>query len=285
VSSAGKKEYALPMFANAALIRPGYKPGQYPTAGPLPHLLEVWRARAPSLNMICPDIYFPSFMEWCGRYVRNGNPLFIPEMANSKRAPGNALYAFAKFNAMGTGPFSIENAETEKEQQIRECYGMLAGMSGLILKAQHDKTIIGLSPQISVDWTIDDQPQRAELGSVVFEAKFDRAGAGGPTQPTALPTLGSGRWDAPDGTPFGSAMILQLGDSEFLIAGMGVIVTFAPLDGKGKVGIDRVQEGHFAKDGSWVGGRWLDGDETHQGRHVHLYDGHWTIQRVTLYHY
>ena len=81
VAAAGKREYALPMFVNAALIRPGYQPGQYPSAGPLPHLLEVWRAGAPSIDMICPDIYFPNFMEWCDRYVRNHNPLFIPEMA------------------------------------------------------------------------------------------------------------------------------------------------------------------------------------------------------------
>ncbi|RPH30597.1 hypothetical protein EHM92_09360, partial [bacterium] len=36
VTQAGKKEYPLPMFVNAALIRPNYKPGQYPSAGPLP---------------------------------------------------------------------------------------------------------------------------------------------------------------------------------------------------------------------------------------------------------
>ena len=101
---------------------------------------------------------------------------------------------------------------------------------------------------------------------------------------TTLPTLGSGRWEAPPGTPLGSAMILQLAPDEFAIVGMGVTITFAPADGKGKVGIDRVQEGRFA-DGAWVGGRWLNGDETHQGRHVHLYDGRWTVQRVTLYRY
>ncbi len=206
-------------------------------------------------------------------------------MANSKRATGNLLYAFAKFNAMGIGPFSIENAEPEKEGPIRECYGVLAGMSDLILKTQHDKTIIGLSPQIAVDWTIDDQPQRSELGGVVFEAKFDRAGSGGSNQPTALPTLGSGRWDAPDGTPFGSAMIIQLGDNEFLIAGMGVIVTFAPTVGKARLASIAYRRDISQTTGSWLGGRWLDGDETHQGRHVHLYDGHWTVQRVTLYRY
>ena len=40
VAAAGKKEYALPMYANAALIRPGYLPGQYPSA----------RAAAPSFG-------------------------------------------------------------------------------------------------------------------------------------------------------------------------------------------------------------------------------------------
>jgi len=80
-------------------------------------------------------------------------------------------------------------------------------------------------------------------------------------------------------------MLLQLAPDEFAIAGMGVTVTFAPSAGKSKIGIDRVQEGHFAKDGTWIGGRWLNGDETHQGRHVHLNDGRWIVQRVKLYQY
>jgi hypothetical protein len=174
VAASGKKEYPLPMYANAALIRPGYLPGQYPSAGPLPHLLELWRAGAPSLDMICPDIYFPNFMEWCGRYVRNGNPLFIPEMAASARAPANALYAAAQFGAIGFGPFSIENVSPDREQQIANCYGLLAGLSDLILNCQQNKKIIGLSPQIAFDWTVDREPQRGELGGVAFEAQFDK---------------------------------------------------------------------------------------------------------------
>ncbi len=285
VLAAGKREYALPMFANAALIRPGYQPGKYPSAGPLPHLLEVWRAGAPSLDMICPDIYFPNFMEWCGRYVRGGNPLFIPEMALSARAPANAVYAIAQFGAIGCGPFSIENANEEKARSITNCYEMLEGMSSLVLKSQQNGTIIGLSPQVAIDWKTDDQPQRGELAGVRFEARFDQPPTVGGTATTTLPTLGAGRWDAPAETPRGSVMLLQLAADEFVILGMGVTITFAPADEKGKVGIDRVQEGHYAKDGTWVGGRWLNGDETHQGRHVHFNEGRWTVQRVTLYRY
>ena len=46
IAEAGKKEYPLPMYVNAALIRPGYKPGQYPSGGPLPHLMDIWKAAA-----------------------------------------------------------------------------------------------------------------------------------------------------------------------------------------------------------------------------------------------
>jgi beta-galactosidase GanA len=284
VAAAGKREHPLPMFANAALIRPGYRPSQYPSGGPLPHLMEVWRAGAPSLDMICPDIYFPNFMEWCERYVRNGNPLFIPEMAPSTRASGNAIYAAAHFGAIGVGPFSIENVAGEKARLITNCYGVLAGMSDLVLEARQNGTVVGLSPQIGFDWATDEQPQRAELGDVIFEARFDRRPGRGDVDLTTLPTFGPGRWEAPPGVPLGSAMILQLARDEFAVMGMGVTVTFAPADGKGNVGIDQVQEGHFA-DGNWVGGRWLNGDQTHQGRHVHLDDGQWTVQRVSVYRY
>src|SRR5262249_33295596 len=144
VAAAGKKEYPLPMFANAALVRPGYRPNQYPSGGPLPHLAEVWNAGAPSLDMICPVIYFPNFLEWCGKYLRGNNPLFIPEMAPSLRASGNAVYAISHDRAIGCGPFAIENMSAEKGKLLGSCYENLAGMSQLVLKAQQKGTILGL---------------------------------------------------------------------------------------------------------------------------------------------
>ncbi len=235
--------------------------------------------------MICPDIYFPNFMEWCGKYVRNGNPLFIPEMAASARAAGNAVCAAAKFGAIGFGPFSIENVSAEREREIGNCYGVLAGLSGMILNCQAEEKILGLSPQIGFDWSVADQTPLGTLGGVEFEATFDKPVIGGSGVTTALPTLGMGRWDAPPATPDGAAMVLQVADEEFVIVGMGTTITFAPADGKGKIGIDRVQEGRYEKDGTWVGGRWLNGDETHQGRHVRFNDEEWSVQRVMLYRY
>jgi hypothetical protein len=36
---------------------------------------------------------------------------------------------------------------------------------------------------------------------------------------------------------------------------------------------------------TWENIRWLSGDETHQGRHVRLEPGRFSIQRVRLYSY
>ena len=109
VAAAGKAELSLPMYANAALIRPGYQPGQYPSAGPLPHLIDVWRAAAPALDFLSPDIYFQNFSYWAELYTRSGNPLFIPEAMRSPEAAVNALYAFGALDAIGFCPFAIES--------------------------------------------------------------------------------------------------------------------------------------------------------------------------------
>jgi beta-galactosidase GanA len=283
VTAAGKREYPLPMFVNAALIRPGYRPGQYPGAGPLPHLMEVWQTGAPSLDMLCPDIYFPNFIEWVGRYVRGENPLFIPEMAASARVGGNALYAIGQLGAMGVAPFAIET--TDKAPLIAECYRLLDGMSALILECQREGRAICLSPRVGFDWSVSEGPERGDLGGFVFEATFDRAADGADDRTTTLPTLGVGRWEAPVGTPCGATMILQIGSEEFVVVGLGVVVTFALADGQGKVGIESVQEGRYEAGGFWHGGRWLNGDQTHQGRHIRLPGDTWHVQRVRLYRY
>lgn len=281
VAAAGKKEYGLPMYVNAALIRPGRKP----IGGPLPHLLELWRVAAPSIDMLSPDIYFPSFAEWAERYVRSGNPLFIPEMAPSTRMAGNALYAVAQLKAIGYGPFAIEDLASPKRELISQLNQTLAGMSSIILDAQAHNQIVGISLPTTFDWQFYTKPQTAALGDYAFTAQIDLpTGTAATTQTTELPTLGSGRWDAPAGTPDGAVMIIHLDGDDYVLVGRGVTITFAPADGKGHIGLDQVQEGSY-HDGHWIGGRWLNGDQTHQGRHVRFEASSWGVQRVRLYRY
>ncbi|MEW6127815.1 MAG: DUF5597 domain-containing protein [Acidobacteriota bacterium] len=69
---------------------------------------------------------------------------------------------------------------------------------------------------------------------------------------------------------------------EFVIAGTGITVTFdAAIPGEPIVGILSVQEGKYTN-GQWIPGRWLNGDQTHQGRHLRLPTDKFGIRRIKL---
>jgi beta-galactosidase GanA len=81
-------------------------------------------------------------------------------------------------------------------------------------------------------------------------------------------------------------LIIQIGPEEYLIAGRGLVVTFAGAgNGPALAGIDSAVEGVFDAQGRWVPGRTLNGDQTHQGRHIRLAPGQFQIQRVKFYRY
>lgn len=59
VAQAGRAVYPLPVNVNAALrdpFKPG-RPGTYSSGGPTDNVIPVWKAAAPELAMITPDIY------------------------------------------------------------------------------------------------------------------------------------------------------------------------------------------------------------------------------------
>lgn len=264
VAEAGKAEYPLPMFVNAALIRPGYMPGQYVSAGPLPHIMDVWRAGGPKIDFLSPDIYFPNVTEWVRKYDRSGNAMFIPEIQMNSLNAVHAMWAIAQHNSIGFSPFSIENADETVGGAITAGYDLLSQLSPLILAHQGKGTMLGLIPDSS-------EPQRVpqELRSngyklnVTYERRALEAGQNSPS----------------------GGLIIATGPDEFLIAGTSLVVTFTPeTPGDPIAGLLSVQEGKFVN-GMWKGGRWLNGDQTHQGRHIRLDGGKYGIQKVKLYRY
>jgi beta-galactosidase GanA len=276
VAAAGKAEYSLPMFVNAALIRPGYLPGQYPSGGPLPHLIDIWRAAAPSIDFLSPDIYFPNFAEWCRRYARSGNPLFIPEAQRGTDASVNAFYALAQHDAIGYAPFGIESITGLAASSLAESYELLGTLAPTILAAQGRGLMTGLLPESPEQ----PQPQQVILGGYLLHLTYERQAppslaegvAAGAAPPTAAPKPAGG-------------LVVAIGPDEFLFAGTGMTVTFDPAGSEHSVaGILSVEEGTFVN-GQWSHRRWLNGDQTHQGRHLRLEPGRFSIQRVRLYRY
>ena len=266
VAKAGKRVYPLPMFVNAALVRPGRQPGEYPSAGPLPHLIDVWRAGAPSIDFLAPDIYFPNFVEWARAYSVPGNPLFVPETGRAPDAtPANGFYAIGELDAIGFSPFAIESYKAD--DALGDAYDVLRQITPLVLEHQGDDSMIGVRPPVSFDGVVDDTPQSFRLGDYTLHVAFK----GTSTEPTPQRKV-----EAHGG------LIIRLGADEYLVAGKGLIVTFST---EGAIaGIESIWEGRFV-DGRWVPGRLLNGDESHQGRHLRIPEGKFGIQRVRLYRY
>jgi beta-galactosidase GanA len=268
VADLGKSEYPLPMFVNAALIRPGYQPGQYPSAGPLPHVMDIWRAGAPKIDLLSPDIYFPNFAEWVRKFHRPGNPLFIPENMPGPLNAVDALYAIGQHDAIGFSPFSIESLDEVTSKSLTDGYDLLQQLAPLILESQGKGLMAGLLPE-GVEQRL---PQQVRLGGYTLNITYDRSTPLPVAQDSQTPTVISG------------GLVIAIGSDEFVFAGTGMTVTFEADPGDQIVGILSAQEGKY-KNGQWLPGRWLNGDQTHQGRHLRLAAGTFGIQRIKLYRY
>jgi beta-galactosidase GanA len=271
VAAAGKAAYALPMYTNVAFGRPGKRPGEYPSGGPLPHLLDVWKAGAPALDLLAPDIYFPNFSELTGYYARPDNACFIPE-ANHARLPesaANAFFAFGERGALGYSPFSIDTLTPERSGPLASAYALLGELGPTLLAARAEGRTRGFRPVVSYDGKVDDAPQSLRLGDFQFRVSFVD-----PWVPRAEQrTIEHG------------GLLIQLGPEEYLAAGTGFVLEMAPASaGPTRAGIDSIREGHFVA-GRWAPGRLLNGDESHQGRHLRIPPDTFGIQRLRLYRY
>jgi hypothetical protein len=290
VAAAGKKEYPLPVFVNAALVRPNYTPGKYAAGGPLPHLAAVWHLAAPALDLLCPDIYFPCFDEWAAKYAAVEPGLLIPEAALNVRTGANAVVSMLGMGAMGFAPFSAENAGDEVKREIAAGYEVVRAFWPVVEQVrQRGGQVAGVAPHITFDWKAECiRHCQFKIGPYDIRVKltFDRPAGTTDVSETELPTLGMGRWEAPENTPRGSAVIAVTGDEELLIIGRSMTVEFEPVDAPQgtKIGIDSCREielvGGIAREG-----RWLGGDQTHQGRHVRFLGDAWGTQRVKVYQY
>lgn len=275
IAKAGKKIYSLPMYVNAALYRPGEQLGKdYASGAPLPEVMDVWKAAAPAIDFLSPDIYLPNFKKWCELYTRQGNPLFIPEHHLNNSTATKAFYTFGHYNGIGFSPFSIESTNRPKEEPLGKAYNIISQLSHLISKYRPQGKVDGVlfnrynwyGMKYRNDSTV------VKMGEYKFIFKHDYTLGW-------LPEADEKDW------PSTGAIIIQTGPNTFFIGGTGVVVTFDVIgsDTK-KAGILRVDEGKFVN-GEWQPGRRMNGDQTNQGRFVRIPVHDYDIQRVELYQY
>ena len=296
VAEAGKKEYAIPMFVNAWIVQPEDKgPGDYPSGGPQAHMHDVWRAGAPLVDLLCPDIYLPDFTGILARYSRSGNTIFVPESAGDTRGAANAFYAIGQHRAIGYSPFGIDNvarlmgfgpdgpqsAGSQPPPDVEAlpfsvAYKTLAQLAPLILEHQSKGTIAAAS------LNRQNPDQQIKLGDYTLNVGLPR----NRRTPDVVPDL------------TGYGIFMATGPDEYLLAGNNVQITFTPnASGAPIAGIARQENGHF-ENGKWVITRYLAGDDSvlrydiatvadmgQSGSGVRLSAPDRGIQRVKLYRY
>jgi hypothetical protein len=270
IAAAGKAEFEIPVYMNVwlssfpaelpqrRLLMPGL---QYPSGGAVQRWVGVWRALAPAIQAIAPDIY-GSDPGWVrdvfAAYHRPDNPLLVPEIAK--------LDSFAKYDflalgegALGIAPFGIDPRGWN--------------ILGDAAPAGHARNFALLDPMVR------------EIAKLNFEGKVktavEEAGQAqqeldfGPWQATVA--YGYPQYDGrrPPGTTdlHGAALVAQLGPDEFLVTGIDASVSFH-LPGKlpwMRMQILSAEEGSY-QNGVWKGRRLWNGDENDRGLQFHAED-------------
>lgn len=289
---AGKAEYDLPLMINVMLGEQGYEEAGlcYNSGAAVGRVLDIYKAVAPHIDLICPDMYVPDrerYRRVCGRYARQDNPLFIPEspiggMANAL----NMMEAFADYGCIGMACFGAGRAVDMEGNLLPDSRDMalsmrtVANLAPLLIKFRGTGRVHALVQQEFMD------KQYIRLDGWHVEVKFANA---------------SGRWGmgsflntaAPENADVlsarGRGLLIQTDDNEFYLAGCGVKVDFRrrpdPLEEdcfpllasrmSGTLNFLSVEEGHFV-DGAWVCDRVRNGDESnfelfsHRGQAVRI---------------
>ncbi len=307
LAQAARETHDMPLYVNAAMNSRGRRPGEYPSAGPLAHLIDFWHEGAPSIDLLAPDIYDTGFKSWCAQYAmplrpQDGgkikNRLFIPESRCCENSGVRALYAFGEHQALGFSPFAIDQASAKETESVTQAYGLLQQVYSLTSHLSPLTTYGLLFDQEDRERVIDDN-------GVVMTCRHY----------FTLP------WDprATDGTtwPEGGALLIRLGKFDYLLAGSGVVIDFKTPsekqqeqqktlgeDGfaeagansqlstlnsqlfKGKrLGLLSVDEVGIDAAGTMQYLRRHNGDQTHQGRHARIGVGEWKILHIKLYEY
>lgn len=284
----------IPLFVNAAMNSRNRKPGEYPSAGPLAHLIDIWQCAAPNIDFLAPDLYDDGFINWTAQYKLHNNPLFIPEIRLADNNGVRAFYIFGEHDAIGFSPFSIENGSDDTSTPLVQAYARLRELMPLLTEYQGQELMNGLLFDREKTERILEHDELRIKCRHYFTLPWDPRATNGSV------------W------PEGGGLILQLDEFEYLVAGSGIVIEFekeeensmrknlgedgfATAGGKNvqaetwdsdfRIGIGYVDEVQVEKDGTFRYIRRLNGDQTHQGRHVRISVDDFSILHVKLYEY
>ena len=258
VAAAGKAEYPLPMYVNAALRDPLTNPmaTTYESGGPTDNVILIWKVAAPAIDLLAPDIYLSgseSILKVLELYDRADNALFVPEFGWDA---GNVKYLYEVIARGGIGfsPFGIDdNGRKTSPAEITAHLAPLAQEYSMAGPMMRELARWGFEGKIrAVVEREDHADQTIDLGSWQAVISF---GAGERKASDKINTESNGK-----------LMIVILDSNQFILTGTRCRISFHPM-GKNS-GKDwqylTVEEGRYDQ-GVFRFQRILNGDETDWG--------------------
>lgn len=278
LSSEGKKVYPLPTFINASVFGTNSRGVSLGNGCSIGDFFDVYKACAPSIDILTPNSYMLQLDQICEQYSWNGNPILIPE---STLSGARALYAIGEWDAICFSPFGIDSADknpvNSKEVKLfSDTYRVLGNMNELIAQNLGTDKMRGVylyNGKDTASITMGDyvirffQKKSFDIGALM-------APATGPNNKKA---------DIPADPPFQeAALIIQTDKDEFYLVGYGINadISMRPDKKHRYVGYDSIYEGTFL-DNRFVAGRLLNGDE----RNISIAKDAVGVLKVKVYHY
>ena len=266
VAAAGKKEFPLPLFINVWTdIQDGfYDPGfSHPSGGATTRMLPLYKAIAPAIDWISPDIYkrnYVQFQEEALPYRRPDNPLFIPETGRDLTYCRSMFYALGDMKGLGVSVFGVEGsvdgpadpAIPNTVADLAATYRVISAAAPLLAEARTHGLLNSAVEQEGIATLVldfGDYEAMAQFGPMNFG--YGGARAAGTPKTT------------------GRVLIGQLAPREFVIAGFDATINFRPRYGSPAPHADFVsaEEGAY-EDGQWKPRRQLSGDEIFFGLRI-----------------
>jgi beta-galactosidase GanA len=223
VAAAGKAVYPLPLYVNAALrdpLKPG-APGTYESGGPTDNVLPIWKAEAPAIDVLAPDIYLSNtaaYLKVIDLYHRPDNALFIPETSGAVHE-ARFLFSALGLQAIGYSPFGLDYtrnrpAQPGDQDAQNAFFEPTAQNYRLIGPMMRDIALLNFEGKLQATAEVESEPSH-----VLHFGNWD-----------ALVSYGSGGRSPNKGNPepVGRALVAQLKDNQFLVSGYACRVDFRP---------------------------------------------------------
>jgi hypothetical protein len=259
IAKAGRQVYPLATYVNAwqggedtadafdSFDRAGES---YPSGGPVSHMLDLWKANAPDIDVLSADTSVQPLVNFRminARYVRPDNPYWSPEAGRTMSGARTFFYALAEYSTLGFGAYGVDSGSgpelADRFVDLGADFRMVTATMPALLDLQASGKL------------------KAAIADDVIRGKnliFDRYHLlvrflAAPVPPSQPPT------------PSARVLVGELGPDEFLIMGFNAAVDMRPTVGSGFTAAQFLQ----VEEGVYENGVWKTTNlgRTYQGDH------------------